>query len=385
MNTSVSRAQKLLQFVAVDPDNFQLLAELADIQIDIGDLVAARTHVHHALTLTPESDEFLYRRAIIDRHSGELTQAKDTLLGLHARHPGQPAIAIELGCVLYTSGEYEKVLPVLNSIARGTIPSQLEATEAVLRVRTFHAIGDEDEAIALAKEWLEAHPDAHYMVGALATLYLDTGRTADARPLLDRGGVANAELLTVGAFLDLEESNATQAIARFEESVRLDPNLGRSHLGLGLAIASQGNLPLGIEYLRNAVALMPGNPASWHALAWLQLMSKDIDGASSSFEHAVQANHNFGESHGGRAIIAALRGQQQQAREHIRVARALGQTSVNADMAETLLETGAAPDSPLFFERGMQALNRGVLGNDAALARRIQTMLFRQSRRPGSR
>jgi tetratricopeptide (TPR) repeat protein len=105
---------------------------------------------------------------------------------------------------------------------------------------------------------------------------------------------------------------------------------------------------------------MPGHIGSWHALAWAQLMQQDLTGAEMSFSRALAIDGNVGESHGGQAIVYAMRGERASAEESIRRALRLDANGLSARYARIVL-SGDVGDPERFKQ-----IARQVLGNRKA-------------------
>jgi Flp pilus assembly protein TadD len=66
-------------------------------------------------------------------------------------------------------------------------------------------------------------------------------------------------------------------------------------------------------------------------------MLGDVGGAQSAFERAMSVDRNFGETHGGLAVVAALQSREEDARQLVRRALRLDPKSLAARYAEMLL------------------------------------------------
>ena len=76
---------------------------------------------------------------------------------------------------------------------------------------------------------------------------------------------------------------------------------------------------------------------TWHALAWCQLLEGDLAGAKHSFDKAYAIDRTFGETHGGFALVHALRGEHKEAEESIKRATRLDPTGQSALYARSVL------------------------------------------------
>lgn len=169
--------------------------------------------------------------------------------------------------------------------------------------------------------------------------------------------MARAELASARGYLALQDDDADAARAAFERSLASAPDFARSHLGLGLALATQGALHEAEAPLQRALQGMPGHLGSWHALAWLQLARGDIDAAEATFAQVLERDPTFAESHGGMAVVAALRGRREEAQRLLRVALGLDRECASALAAQLVLRHGRL-DSPALLRDALAALAR---------------------------
>jgi Tfp pilus assembly protein PilF len=106
---------------------------------------------------------------------------------------------------------------------------------------------------------------------------------------------------------------------------------------MGLTDMLAQNLPKAIEDLKNAVRYMPNHIGTWHALAWCMIVSNDLASARESFDKAMEIDHNFGETHGGLAVIAVMEGRLTEAEGLIKRALRLDPRSFAARFAQSLM------------------------------------------------
>jgi predicted Zn-dependent protease len=89
---------------------------------------------------------------------------------------------------------------------------------------------------------------------------------------------------------------------------------------------------------------MPSHLGTWHALSWAQLVSDDVAGARKSMESAMEIDHNFGETHGGLAVIDIIENNKESAKERIKRALRLDKNSFAARFAQSLLLQESDPE-----------------------------------------
>jgi Flp pilus assembly protein TadD len=125
---------------------------------------------------------------------------------------------------------------------------------------------------------------------------------------------------------------------------------------------------------------MPTHLGSWHALAWMHLLDQELDAAQDAFNQALAMDRNFGDTHGGLAILAAMRGRRAEAEEFIRTARKLDRASMNAAVAMTLLQHGGSMNSKEFLEDAMRMLHKHALSKDEGMRVSFERLLAHAKR-----
>ena len=177
------------------------------------------------------------------------------------------------------------------------------------------------EAEALYRQAISAGPSEYFPQLGLGILLADTNRARDAATalrratelapdepephlrlgrVLGRGAEAIAELekavairprwaeaqLELGSAL-LASNQAQPALAKFQEAIRLEANLGAAHEGVGLAMFAIGGQDEAAEAaLRHALELVPNLPRAVFTIAEIQARTNRVDAAAETFRQA---------------------------------------------------------------------------------------------------
>lgn len=379
-----SRATRLRAYLQQDPSNVALRADLIDALLAANQMDAAHMCAEEGLQRAPNHPQLRYLLAVADHLRGDLPQARMSLEALVAEGLNEPAVWHQLARVAYDQGDWSATVQVLQQLLdHQPLPEDLAETATLLLVRSLHRMSELDPAIERAERWLLLKPDSVLLRSPLATLYLDAKRLPDAHRLFlqsQQAGTLDPEMLAVGGYLALDAGEPGQAQALFERSIDQSPQMGRAHLGLGLTLAAEGRLEPAMAALRRATETMPQHLGSWHALAWMQLVSRQWDAAEATFNQALAADRNFGDTYGGLAILAALRGQREKADELIRVGRKLDPMSLNVGAAITLLRHGGTLENAEFVENALQMLHAQALSKDPAMRSAFERLMQRLQR-----
>lgn len=337
LSEASARRERLLGFLAQDPGNTQLLAEIVDSDLALGLLGDAETHLKQGFELAPENPHFQFQQAALALRSGAVDEAERLFRTLfYDRGIDAPGIRYSLAYTLVLKGQYLEARPLLEPIAGN--PEAPGATS--LLVRCLHFLGELEEAIALAEKHIAEHSDDAGMMGALSLLYTDMDNLAKAGEWAAHALAIDPEnadgLLTQGT-VDLGQENTATAIVSFQRALARNPTSGRAWVGLGLSEMLNLDLEKAKQHLAQATQHMPTHIGTWHAMAWNQIFTSDIPGAKASFLKSLELDRNFAETHGGLAVIAVLEDHPDDAEQAIKVALKLDPQCYSALYAKTLL------------------------------------------------
>lgn len=335
----MNRASQLAAWADQDPLNPILLCDLLDELLVHG--LANETSAR--LAATPESVRHLpgvrFREARCALMRGDAHTAINVLQPLMDRSGEVPAgVGHDLAYAQFVIGQYDQALQTLAAVHGQA--SDAEAL-ALLKARILHRQQKVDAALeALARIDVDRCSRAAEVEGLRALLWLDAGDLAQAGACADKAlGVDpdQHEAGIVRGTLALWSQQLDESAVVLERVVALHPESGRAWLGLGQVQMLRGNVPVARVWLERSVRTMPDHIGTWHALAWCQLLEGDLAGAKHSFDKAFALDRTFGETHGGFALVYALRGERKEAEESIKRAMRLDSQGRSARYAQSIL------------------------------------------------
>ena len=331
-----NRLVRLEVYLEEDPDNLNLLAEIGDLALECGATPKARSIVRRALELRPDDPYFSLRLssvAIAEGNYGEaLTITEHLLLSNHT----DPAVRYNRAIALVNLGIYADAKEIL--IELNAEPQHYPQVVRLL-IRVHHYLGELPEAVALASEYLNHHPEASDVAGMLSLLYCDCDDLASADKWSTQALKANPnnlDALLAAGNIALGSEDSKIAKDMLHRAIAVQATNGRAWTSLGLADLLDLDIDAAHVKLLQAVKYMPQHIGTWHILAWIQLLKNDIDGAEESFKQALALDENFGETHGGLATVAAARGNFDDAERLSKVARRLNPNAMSAHYAQAL-------------------------------------------------
>lgn len=364
-DVSQARLQRLQRFLDDDPENPNLSADLADLAMDCGDLELARATIQRMLDRRPDDPYFGLRLSSVAIAGGNFDEALTLVEALLAAGHNDAAVRFNQAYALFSLRRFVEAKDVLKILHHEQTPYPL-----VVRflIRAHHYLGEIDDAIDIAKEFLEAHPDSNDVAGMLSLLYFDNDDLVSAQAWSQRalaGAPQNLDALLAAGGVALGAEDAEAAKALLLRAVSVQPRNGRVWSNLGLADLLDFDLDAAQEKLTHAVKYMPEHIGTWHVLGWIQLLKKNIDGAEVSFQTALALDDNFGETHGGLAAVAAARGDWVKAEQYSTIARRLDSKSMSFNYAQILQlqSTGRADQAQRLIETALRQ-GRAPAGGD---------------------
>lgn len=336
MNASASDSKlaSLRRFLDADPDNSRLRRDYVDTAVAAGEFGLVREIAEKRLATLPADPEAQFDRATALIGLKDFAGALEALRPLDATIPG---VRFNTGLCLFMLHNYAEARPFFQA---GYEAGERSASQLRCFLRTLHHLGEVDEAVAIANDNATLVQSDGALAGVCALIYLDANETKRAALCARRALAANPDnidaLVSAGTLsaADLDASNARAAFSRV---VDLAPANGRAWLGLGTLSMAARDFPRAAQEIERGLETMPSHVGSWHALAWTHLFSGNLDKAEAVFQHAMELNHNFSETHGSLAVIAAMRGDREAAERGIEVAERLDSECMSSKYARTLL------------------------------------------------
>jgi len=337
MDGNAVRAVRLREYLAADSGNAELACELADLLAAQG----APEDAERVLAGLPESSQSTaaigFRRARLALATGRYADASLQLNALVEQGVDAPAIKHDLAFSQLCLRQTERARQTVgDAIARhgASSPLHILAARIELQEQQF------DTALNRLQAALHLDPNDAQAHGVHALALFDSNRL---EPALQAAAAAlqqdpdQHEAQIVAGTLALWNKEWDVAQPLFERAVAFHSNSGRALSGLGQCLMLRNELPAAREVLVRAVKAMPEHIGTWHALAWTQLLQGESAAAKSSYEQAYALDRNFGDTHGGLALVAVLNDRLDEAAASIERALRLDRNSITGRYARSLL------------------------------------------------
>jgi tetratricopeptide (TPR) repeat protein len=333
----MNRASQLSAFADQDPENPILLCDLLDELLAGKDLDGVGSRLASTPRTMRELPGVRFREARHALMRGDAGQAVRLLQSLLASMNDAPVgVVHDLAYAQFVHGQTDEALRTLGSAPH-------DGGDAVvlqlLKAKILHAQQQYQTAIDTLTPFASGGR-ATDVLGMRALLWLDQGDTHNAKQDSQQalqGDRDQHEACLVAGTLALWAHRLDEAIGAFEHVLEQHPDSGRAWHGIGQATLLRGDAAAARFMLERASLHAPDHIGTWHTLAWCQLVSGDPTAAKLSFDRAFALDRTFGETHGGYAVVHAMRGEHKEAQDSIRRATRLDPGGRSARYARSLL------------------------------------------------
>lgn len=336
-NADSNRLVRLLGFIEADPANTTLLLDALSLAISTGAADYAQQLLEHVQTHRIEHAEVhaqLAHLLLIKGDHAAAGEQGDLAIQAGLAHP---AVLFNTAYGHFYSSNYSQAAAILAKI---TALDDAPVASLILHARALHHQELPEPAEALLTRALQQSPELIEAKGLLALLLNERGDNGEALKLAHEVLAQDANqldaLLACGS-ANFEQGHIEAARKTWLHTVAAHPTCGRAWSGLALVEFNELEFVHAEEHLQKAVTYMPNHIGTWHILAWIYILQNDSARARAALDKSYELDRNFGETHGGLAIVDVLDGLDAEARLKIRRALKLNPLGMSAHYAEMLL------------------------------------------------
>ncbi len=337
-SSTPSRIERLWLFLEADPDNTNLLRDIAREGLSTGAFEHALKALDKLASMdaSDANDEAAALHALLKL--GHVEQACER--GLHARErwPQDGAVRVETSRALLNARRFDDALAHSEGAYEDAALAQMAGE---LRLQALWHKGDLSAACELANQLAAQFPDNPRITAQYSALLYDQDKPQEAFEAAHRAYQLSPlhayTALHVLASEKLLHRDVPGALKFVEEAQRARADDGRIWLIKGSALLMAGKVDDAIADLKRALAIFPKHPGTHLTLAWVYITRGELDAAEGAVHNAIEASPAFGESHGTLAVVYALKGQAEEARQSIRRASLLDKNGFAARYAQTIL------------------------------------------------
>lgn len=332
-----SRLNRLLDFLKQDPSNQTLLLDAISLAIEVRDIVSAQQLIKHIDSYAIDDPQVYAQATHLLLQMGQYAAAGG--FGDKAIDGGitHPAVFFNTAFGHFYSGDYVDAAKLLAHLSS---EADCPASVLILHARALHHQELTEEAEPLAHRARQQEPDNLEARGLLALLQYENDNNSTAlhtahETLAEDPNQLDALIACASA--NFEQGNLEASRKAWLHTVEAHPDCGRAWSGLALLEFNELEFMQAEEHLKIAIQFMPDHIGTWHLLAWIYILRDDSIAARKALDKSYALDRNFGETHGGLAIVDVMDGLDDQARLGIRRALKLNPNGLSAHYAEMLL------------------------------------------------
>ncbi|OCC22922.1 hypothetical protein MB02_14240 [Croceicoccus estronivorus] len=332
-DTEHDRLRRLRGFLEQDPENPALLRDVAALAMTLNDPQQAMDCLAELERTGAAEIGDRNLMGIAAMHAGQPEQAVRIFSDLRDTAPLDLGLRFNLAWALALAQDFAAARALLDDDLTDSLPQA-----ALLEVQLMHDAGEFDAAILKARAHVARHPDYPPLLAAVSVLALDVEDEDLARQCAEKGGDQPDALTTLG-MLTLGGADTDHAAAQgmFERALAFDADSPRARIGLGLSLLAAGNGAMAATELDKGAERFGDHLGSWIAAGWAYLVAGDMARARERFDHALQLDPNFAESHGSLAVLDMLSGDREQGDRRLEIAQRLDRASFSAAFAKMLM------------------------------------------------
>jgi len=304
-------ASLIERVININPDAPLLYNDLANAQVELGQVEAAKANYEKVLSAMPNMAIVQYNLANLYRSQGQLQTAIEYYEKALEINPSLGRVYINLGLAYHEIGRlteaiehYQKLLEQYPNNAEGYNNLGLIWAEQ----------GDYEEAESCLQKAIELKPEYADAYNNLGLLYQNQGKPEEAASYYQQAisyynqakaqesDYAKANLNFGLLFFD--QGDLDKAEYCYRKALEVEPNSVFAIHNLGAIYNEREELDQAIEYLNQAIELEPNIARSYAALANVFKQKGDLESANAYFEKAFEVNpdfigtyYNFAESH----------------------------------------------------------------------------------------
>lgn len=373
LQQALQRLDRLEGYLRSDPQNNTLRIDAFETALSCSAWDRAAQHLEagqaagtDALGWTLREGDFWLAQREDDRARAVLEQLQGAV---HDNPVLRDVLIHNLAFIDFRQGHSAQAIARLDAAMQRAPRSGAQAVQAstaaalqTLWLRAHHQAGLVDEACDWARQCEQAGEAlAPGAAGVAALIAIDADELALAQRWCAQATVEeparwNSETLVAAGTLALGLRQAARALELAEAALARNAREGRAWSLRAFAQMLAQDLQGALASFAEAVQHAPGHIGTWIGRAWAQLLAQDLPAARASFESALALDRNFGESHGGLAVVLAMQGERDTAAQHAEFAERLDRRNLSAQFARAILQGEVADQA------GLLRLAKRILG-----------------------
>lgn len=209
------------------------------------------------------------------------------------KFPGNPYLLNNLGLAYLGSGQQDKAIELFKQ----ALEAKHDFREAALNLALVYIQNTrEQEAMNIYETLLRKYPQDTRVLINVADIYIKTKKLLDARNILEdilRTDPVNIAAANRLGIIDLIERNYTKAISHFRKCLQIDVRLSSVYNNIGVAYGLAGSLRKAISSFKTAINISPNYVSAIENLATTLRINNDLSDAIDLLENYLRQHENI--------------------------------------------------------------------------------------------
>lgn len=314
------RKPQALQTLALgierNPDDPDLHMAYGQLLLDRGDTQGARDQFRTVVRLAPDNNDALYSLALLELETGELAAAKENLKQLLERGEKLDAVHYYLGYAAEVDGDSDAAIEWYRQVEEGEYWTQARLRMSRIMVKQGRLDEVKRDMQLLRRNNPENVVDFYLIEGqVMSDLDLDEeayqlyGQALEDYP-------DDEHLLYARALIAEKTDRLERAEADLRRILGSDPDNVRALNALGYTLADRTQrLAEAVQYIERAYAQNPNDPAIVDSMGWVQYRLGNLDKAREYLQQAYDMSGGDGEIGAHLGEVMWMQGDHEAARQ----------------------------------------------------------------------
>ncbi|QNI33986.1 tetratricopeptide repeat protein [Alloacidobacterium dinghuense] len=279
-------AKSFQSALRLDPSLLSARYNYAHTLVELGDLQGAIRELTTVVKTNPSVLEVQYNLAVLLSQTRRYSDAGEHFEIVHEKQPSDAAATARLADCYFHTSRQDRATQLIANLQ----PASLDPTTAALLASDLIESGSYSQAVSIltASDTFSASLPGKVL---LAKAYLGNNQPDAAIQVLQTGADTSTQVSYLLGLAYLSSHQSEHALSAFRAAAATDPKDALAHYHLGVLLLQNTSPEIqkqGAAELQTSIQLMPGQSASYEALAKWQLQTNQAGAALALLQDAAR-------------------------------------------------------------------------------------------------
>ena len=277
----------------LSPENNSARLNIASLHIASGDLDSATKEIEQARKISPNSPLAVYMKALVEFRQKNYPAARETVAQVLKAAPNHMPSVLLSGAVDFALGSHAQAQSSLTRVLAAS-PTNLYARK--LLVASLAKSGQAPRAVELLQPALTQAPEDGALMALAGEVYMQNNEFPKAVQFFEKAAKLDPKSAGVRTELGLSRLAAGEnerAVADLESAGQLDETKFQSDILLVMSHLQRAQYDQALKALAGLEKKQPSNPLTYNLKAAIFIGKKDIPGARTALEKALELQPTY--------------------------------------------------------------------------------------------